>query len=75
MTKKGYFGMLIQNAEKGDHVCIIMGSTVPFILREVDVAQSRSTTFVIVGEGYIHGIMNGEALTMEGFKVTDIILQ
>lgn len=58
MTKKGYFGMLTQNAEKGDYVCIIMGSTVPFILREVDVAQSLSTTFSIVGEGYIHGIMN-----------------
>lgn len=75
VTKKGYFGMLTQNADKGDHVCIIMGSTVPFMVREIEVAQSLSTSYSIVGEGYIHGIMNGEALTMEGFEVTDIILQ
>lgn len=68
-------GYLTQNAGKGDYVCIIMGSTVPFIFREIDVAQSLSSTFSVVGEGDIHGFMSGEALTMEGFEVTDIILQ
>lgn len=75
MTKKGFFGMLTQNAEKGDYICIVMGSTVPLIVREIEVAQSLLTTYSIVGEGYIHGMMNGEALMMEGFEVTDIILQ
>ncbi len=44
--------------EVGDSIYIIMGSEVPIILRD-----QGNGTFMMVGECYLHGIMDGEILT------------
>lgn len=58
VTKRGYIGLGPWNAESGDSVCVLYGGATPFLLRKaVD-----SDTFTLVGECYVYGIMNGEAL-------------
>jgi hypothetical protein len=56
ITRNGYFGLGPQAAREGDHVIILPGVDVPFVLRK------SSTTHRVVGEAYVEGIMRGEAL-------------
>lgn len=44
--------------EKGDIVCILYGCTVPVVLRE----RPDKDGFEFVGECYLHGMMDGEAI-------------
>lgn len=58
ITKRGYIGLGPWNTEIGDSVCVLYGGATPFLLRKaVDL-----DTFTLVGECYVYGIMNGEAL-------------
>jgi hypothetical protein len=40
----------------GDQICLLHGSRVPFVMRQ------QGSAYTLIGEGYIHGIMCGEAL-------------
>lgn len=55
-TKGGYMGLGPKILQPGDVVCVLAGGEVPFILRP-DHGYYR-----LVGECYLHGIMNGEAI-------------
>ena len=55
-TEAGYVGLGSNACKSGDIVCIIFGCSTPIILRR------KENAFQLVGEAYIHGIMNGEAL-------------
>lgn len=44
----------------GDEVCIFYSGGVPFILRPVGQGQ-----YEVVGDGYLHGFMEGEAMVDE----------
>ncbi|KAI9147596.1 Heterokaryon incompatibility protein [Paramyrothecium foliicola] len=57
-TSKGYLGMALETTEKSDGIYILEGCTVPVVLRDLGDGQH----FEFVGECYVHGIMNGEAL-------------
>ncbi|KAK7994518.1 hypothetical protein PG991_016106 [Apiospora marii] len=46
--------------EKGDLVVVLMGYTTPFVLRPT----GGGDEFLLVGECYVHGIMQGQALSM-----------
>jgi hypothetical protein len=72
-TDKGYIGMAVSNARHGDLIVIAFGSSVPLILRPA----IQDNTYIFVGESYIHGVMDGEAIDMleEGkFSVENFIL-
>ncbi|KAF5009902.1 hypothetical protein FDECE_3887 [Fusarium decemcellulare] len=43
--------------DKGDIVCLLLGGPVPYVLR-----PQRNGTFYFVGECYVPGYMNGEAI-------------
>lgn len=46
----------------GDLVCILFGCSVPIVLRAIEDPQSPSKSYYhVIGECYIHGIMDGEA--------------
>ncbi|KAM7185483.1 hypothetical protein V8F33_012370 [Rhypophila sp. PSN 637] len=49
-------GLCPKEAEKGDVVCVILGCSVPIVLRPVD------DHFVVVGEALVLDFMQGEAL-------------
>jgi hypothetical protein len=56
ITRNGYFGLGPQVARYGDRVVVLLGVDVPLVLRRLD------KTHHVVGEAYVHGIMNGEAV-------------
>ncbi|TGO47376.1 hypothetical protein BCON_0280g00030 [Botryotinia convoluta] len=70
ITRKGYFGLFPRYAGEGDIVYVMDGCDVPYLLREVD-GENR---FRLVGECYVFGIMDGEAVGGEGFAFEEIIL-
>ncbi|PQE03876.1 hypothetical protein CJF30_00006585 [Rutstroemia sp. NJR-2017a BBW] len=55
-TAAGYVGLGGNVCKSGDVICVIYGCATPIILR------GKGNAFQLVGEAYIHGIMNGEAL-------------
>ncbi|AEO59720.1 hypothetical protein MYCTH_2119855 [Thermothelomyces thermophilus ATCC 42464] len=56
-TRRGLLGLGCPGVQAGDVVCILYGTTVPYVLRpRPDGAMS------LVGDAYIHGAMDGEAL-------------
>jgi len=59
-TRRGYIGMAPHEARKGDEVVLLLGSRVPVVLR-----KREEGGFELVGEVYVHGIMNGEIMTQE----------
>ena len=55
-TTKGYMGLGSQAMKAGNVVSVLTGGEVPFILRRA------GNFFQLVGECYVYGIMNGEAV-------------
>lgn len=62
-------GLVSAAAETGDLVGIVFGATVPSILRPT----GENDRFRLVGDAYVHGIMYGEALSLD-MSPCDIIL-
>ena len=68
-TSKGYYGVGHRTIEVGDICCVIRGANVPFVLRKAQLepdhsiqTSEKSYAYKLVGEAYIQGVMNGEAL-------------
>ncbi|KAE8446869.1 hypothetical protein EG329_011500 [Mollisiaceae sp. DMI_Dod_QoI] len=59
-TTRGYYVMGPGAMEKGDIVCVLFGGKMPFCLRPF----LGSRCYLLVGECYIYGFMNGEAVEM-----------
>lgn len=57
ITAKGTFGMAPVNAKERDMVYLLLGCSVPVVLRKVDKVDSH---YRLIGECYVQGIMGGE---------------
>lgn len=62
VTKKGHLGLELDHVEPGDAVAVLIGYQVPFVLR-----KSVGGRYKIVGEAYVDGIMDGEAVVGKEF--------
>ncbi len=71
-TKRGYVGMVIETVEVGDAIAVLLGCSMLIVLRKAE-SNGGQTKWRVVGECYIHGIMDGEAMEW-GLEVQDIIL-
>jgi hypothetical protein len=71
ITEKGHFGLVPGNAEVGDKIFVPLGSSVPFVIRE---KEGQESTFELVGDAYVHGIMDGEEMEKEDVRVEEILL-
>jgi hypothetical protein len=58
VTEEGCVGMAPCRARPGDVLAILYGCSIPLVLRSAGAAWS------VIGEGYAHGFMNGEILTI-----------
>jgi hypothetical protein len=70
-TARGFFGLALETTQKDDIICVLLGCTMPVVLRQV------GEYYKVVGECYIHGIMEGEAMEMLNggqVQLEDIIL-
>jgi hypothetical protein len=59
ITESGYIGLVPLLCLPGDCVVIISGVKTPFVFRRLETV--RLEVYEIVGECYVHGIMDGEA--------------
>jgi hypothetical protein len=53
-------GWVSRRAQKGDLVCVLYGGDVPFVLRQMEDGYWR-----MIGECYVDGLMQGEAMQMK----------
>jgi hypothetical protein len=56
-TENGYLALVPKGAQPGDSIALLKGGKIPFVVREADGEGGLS----LVGDSYVHGIMNGEA--------------
>ncbi|KAG6002440.1 hypothetical protein E4U21_003082 [Claviceps maximensis] len=64
-------GLMPLLTRSGDIVVVFHGCDVPYVLRP---AQEEQGCYRLVGEAYVHGIMNGEAMQDSGNNYVDITL-
>ncbi|KAF4967699.1 hypothetical protein FSARC_4759 [Fusarium sarcochroum] len=60
LTDTGYLGMGLVSTQARDEVWIISGCPAPVILRKTD---KEANEYSLIGESYVHGVMQGEAIT------------
>lgn len=61
-TTNDLLGWVPKGAAKDDVICIFFGADVPYVLRPDGPDHYR-----LIGESYIHGVMEGEAITKKSF--------
>ncbi|KAF5012040.1 hypothetical protein FDECE_1899 [Fusarium decemcellulare] len=69
ITQKGYLGLFPQRAKEGDDIYVLENCVVPYVMRPATSGNLR-----LVGECYIHGIMEGEAVEAEDIILGKIVL-
>ncbi|KAF4331809.1 hypothetical protein FBEOM_14418 [Fusarium beomiforme] len=58
-TDTGYLGMGFESSEIGDELWIVSGGPTPLVLRNM----GGPDEYCLIGEAYVHGAMQGEAVT------------
>lgn len=61
MSTTGYYCLAPSTAEPGDCIFLLQGGAVPFLLRPCGDGLPNRATLKLVGEVYVHGLMDGEA--------------
>ncbi|KAJ3528242.1 hypothetical protein NM208_g7335 [Fusarium decemcellulare] len=69
-TKEIRLGVVSRSVELGDVVCIFIGAQVPHVLR-----PTGKGTYELMGECYLHGVMDGEVLAAENMAAETIVLE
>ena len=72
VTQNGFFGLVPGGAKVGDRVAIFNGGIIPFVIRPQ--LKDDRTVFTLVGNGYFHGLMHGEALNLPSYTPEEITL-
>ena len=72
-TEKGSMGLVPPGSKVGDLVCILFGAQTPFILRPAeahgdDHGETQEPSYILIGECYMHGMMDGETITPEAVR-------
>ncbi|MCJ1460505.1 hypothetical protein MMC28_010887 [Mycoblastus sanguinarius] len=68
-TIGGYMGLGHPRMQPGDKVCVFMGGAVPWVIRQ------EGEEYVLIGECYVHGLMDGEAMRTERLPVQDLVIK
>lgn len=75
LTKKHEFLTLTpETTRKGDLVCILLGCSVPILLRKcahIGVHPDGKSCYKFIGESYVHGMMDGEAFEIKKQENTE----
>ncbi|KAJ8129898.1 hypothetical protein O1611_g3732 [Lasiodiplodia mahajangana] len=66
----GHIGIVPNQARVGDIVAILLGCTMPLVLR-----RNQGSVYSVIGECYIHGAMDGEVLQESSILFTRGILR
>ncbi|KAK4694488.1 hypothetical protein P7C71_g3112, partial [Lecanoromycetidae sp. Uapishka_2] len=74
VTDNGYAGLGPTELQAGDSVYVLAGGPMLYILRPVPGA-SRPRTFTLIGDCYVQGVMDGEAVKGHEEDFHDIVLE
>ncbi|KAF1970404.1 hypothetical protein BU23DRAFT_474330 [Bimuria novae-zelandiae CBS 107.79] len=66
VTAQGFIGMVPQLSQVEDSIVLLHGMEVPYLLRGGDVKWR----YQLVGDAYVHGIMDGEGVSGDGEDFT-----
>ncbi|KAL0933388.1 ankyrin and het domain-containing protein [Colletotrichum truncatum] len=69
-TTQGRLCMVPREARKGDHICILLGSEVPLVVR-----PTRDRMYELIGDAYVSGVMDGEAVSFGKYAQTEVALK
>lgn len=69
-TQSGYLGTGPRSLKEGDEIWILHRGGLPFVLRR----QQKSGHYRLIGETFVYGVMNGEAL-QPGVKAHNITIE
>lgn len=61
-TNNGDIGFAPIESEPGDVVVAVVGGSVPYVLRPTGRGRGRQREYTFIGDAYVHGVMDGEAL-------------
>lgn len=65
-TESSLLGLAPLDTDRGDLICILYGCSVPVALRprksEEEVLMGERQSYTLIGECYLHGMMDGEAV-------------
>lgn len=74
-----YMGLAPRNSELGDLVCVVLGCPVPLLLRAVEEGKKDSGAgtvdsqrYRLLGECYVHDLMNGEVMDMVDIETREL---
>ena len=68
-TLGGYMGIGPPGMRPGDSICVFLGGNVPWVVRQ------EGYEYMLVGECYVHGIMDGEIMQTEHLPIQEIIFK
>ena len=71
ITNDGTSGLFPSDAQIGDHICVLLGLAVPFVIRKVPNAEGCCT---MVGECCLDGLMDESALVRDSSRVQELTL-
>lgn len=57
ILNSGHIGVVPKHAANGDVLVVLLGCSMPIVLRPIDEPK-----YAVVGESYVHGAMDGEAM-------------
>lgn len=63
-TQDGYLGLASDTVQPGDVIAMFYGGCTPYVLRRTK-TETRMGGWSFLGEAYVHGMMDGEALSLE----------
>lgn len=63
-SDQGQLGIAPPKAQMGDLICVVLGCSVPVVLRQHN--TDESTCYQLIGEAYCYNLMEGEALRQYG---------
>lgn len=66
-SHKGFMGLAPDIAQEGDKICLILGCCTPLIIR------GGGPNFSLVGESYVHGVMDGELMSDAAFQDINLV--
>ena len=67
----GFVGLAPYGTREGDLIFVVLGADVPYVLRPLE----NDEGYELVGEAYVQGVMNGEALSLDHLPFDDIMIR
>jgi hypothetical protein len=69
------FGLCPPTTKENDLIFVLYGCSVPVILREISKeGDDRGPYYQLIGEAYVHGKMDGEAMDLENGRANELKL-